>query len=173
MSSLRLVETTPACQAGMVFTASRSSGLHHPLALQIFSVSGVICSLNRQITPPDLKEHLFGAFVVKGKDDESPPDARFNAEMSWNRMASLPVSSCAGRIHRRRGKDKVMSSADCCDVKFKWDERHHPNRAVIGWPLASVYGRPVRSTISCAGSRPNRQNRVAAKSPGLTASLSG
>jgi hypothetical protein len=104
MSSLRLVEATPACQAGMVFTASRSSGLHHPLALRIFSIAGVICSLNRQIAPPDLKEHVFGAFVVKGNDDESPPDARFIAEMSWNRMPSLPVSSCAGENTPSSGK---------------------------------------------------------------------
>ena len=106
----------------MVFTASRSSGLHHPLTLHIFSIADVMCSLNRQITPPDLKEHLFGAFAVKGKDDESPPDARIIAEMSWNGMPSLPVSICAGRIHHRRGKDKVMSSADCCEwiCKTSW-----------------------------------------------------
>ena len=49
----------------------------------------------------------------------------------------------------------------------------YPNSPVSGWPSERRMGRPVWSWTSREGLMPNRQRRVAARSPGVTPSRSG
>src|SRR5439155_15889441 len=59
----------------------------------------------------------------------------------------------------------VLGKIEECDVQ--------PKSSLIGVPSASLYGRPMLSIISVAGSRPKRQNNVAARSAGPTGSVTG